>query len=65
VGRVKETRAEAQAPGSKFIRIQTVSFSILPNGMLDWRGSPNFAKHSASNKFRCRGPRDRQGSQPA
>jgi hypothetical protein len=53
VGRVKEARAEAQAPGSKLIRIQSAAFSILPNGMLDWRRSPNFGKHSASNKFRC------------
>jgi hypothetical protein len=62
VGRVKEARAEAQAPGSKLIRIQSASFSILPSGMLDWRGSPSFGKHSPGNKFRCHGPRDRQGS---
>jgi hypothetical protein len=64
VGRVKEARAEAQARGSKLIRIQSASFSILPNGMLDWRGSPNFGKYSAGNQFRCHGPRDRQGSHP-
>jgi hypothetical protein len=54
VGRVKE-RPEAQPPGSKLMRIQSASFSILPNGMLDWRGSRNFGKHGASNKFRCHG----------
>jgi hypothetical protein len=56
VGRVKEARPEAQPTGSNLIHIQTASFSILQNGMLDWRGSPNFGKRSASNKFRNHGP---------
>jgi hypothetical protein len=53
VGRVKEARPRSRPKGRKLIHIQTASFSILQNGMLDWRGSPNFG--SASNKFRHHG----------
>jgi hypothetical protein len=38
--------------GSRLIRIQSASFSILPNGTRDWRGWPNCGKQRANNRFR-------------
>ena len=36
-------------PGSRLMRIQGASFSILLNGMNDWRGWPSCGKHSSTN----------------
>jgi hypothetical protein len=39
-------------PGSRLMRMQGASFSILPNGMNDWRGWPSSGKHGSTNRFR-------------
>ena len=39
--------------GSRLIRIQSASFSILPNGTLDWRGLQSCGKNRASDRRSC------------